>query len=182
MTRYGNALNYSRILLTLILIPSLVFLSGCAVLFNGSNQLIPVSSAPSGAEVFVDGERVGVTPLELELARANSHTIVLRLGDLEREVIITNTLNGGMVALDIAPGAIILTLLLLPAPQPEPCGPNDWFCGGFDLDLSGLVTAVVIGGVVVGATPVVVDAATGAWYELSPGEVFVDFEEPLETE
>lgn len=31
-------------------------------------------------------------------------------------------------------------------------------------------------------TAIVVDASTGAWYELSPGEVFVDFEQPLEAE
>ena len=170
-------LKNCRVLLILILIPSIVLLSSCAVLYNGSNQLIPVSSAPLGAEVFVNGELIGITPLEIDLARANSHTILLRLGELEREVIITNTLNGGMVALDIVPGAIMLTLLLLPTAKSDSenslSSAADW---GFDF--SGIVTAIVIGGVVVGATPVVVDAATGAWYELSPGEVFVDFEKP----
>jgi tetrahydromethanopterin S-methyltransferase subunit D len=103
-------LRTCRIHLTIILIPSLVLLSSCAILYNGSNQLIPVGSSPQVAKVYVDGERVGTTPLEL--ARASSHTLLLRWGDLERKIIITNTLNGGMVALGIAPGATFLTLLL----------------------------------------------------------------------
>jgi hypothetical protein len=160
-----------RILLTLILIPALVFLSSCAVLFNGSNQLIPVSSTPAGAEVFVDGELIGITPLELELARANSHTLLLRSGDLEREIIITNSLNGGVVALDLVPGAIMATLTLLFIP----CDPVS--LGGCSVR-DDLMPYFVGATLVIGAPPIAIDAATGAWYELSPGEVFVDFEQP----
>jgi PEGA domain len=165
--------KYDRILLTLILIPSLVLLSSCAVIYNGSEQLIPVGSSPQGAEVFVDGELTGTTPLELELARASSHTILLRLGELEREVIITNTLNGGMVALDVVPGAIMVTLTILGATA---CG-HSTFCD-FQPAMPYFLGATLL----IGGAPIVVDAATGAWYELSPGEVFVDFEQSVETE
>ena len=176
-------LDVWRVLLTFLLIPSLFWLSSCAVLYHGSNQVIPVTSNPKGVEVYVDGERVGVTPLEVELARASSHTLLLRHGDLEREVIITNTLEGGMVALDLIPAAAEVTLIIvasIPGPPPEPCTgpfciPRDRF-GGLIL-IPDWVGPVALGvTLLIGATPIVVDAVTGAWYELSPNEVFVDFE------
>lgn len=89
--------KYWQILLTLILIPSLVLLSSCAVLTHGPNQMIPVGSSPQGAEVFVDGQYLGITPMQLELSRANLHTITLKLGNLEREVLITNVPEGGQL-------------------------------------------------------------------------------------
>lgn len=50
---------------------ALAMLSACGgVLFPSSRGTTHVESVPSGAEVFVMGERVGVTPLELEDARA----------------------------------------------------------------------------------------------------------------
>lgn len=51
---------------------ALATLSACGgiVLFPSSSGSTHVESVPSGAEVFVMGQRVGVTPLELEDARA----------------------------------------------------------------------------------------------------------------
>lgn len=161
-----------RILLTLILILSIVFLSSCAVLTHGPNQMIPVASAPAGAEVYVDGQYMGITPTQVELSRANLHTITLKLGDLQREVLITNVPEGGSIALDVAPAALggagLISVLASPSED--------------DFGLKGIALAITIPIFLASLTPLVVDASTGAWYELSPGEVFVDFEEPLETE
>lgn len=164
--------KYWRILLTLILIPSLVFLNSCAVLTHGTNQMIPVASAPQGAEVFVDGKFMGTTPTTVELSRANLHTIILKLGNLEREVLITSMTDGSSVALDVAPvgvGGLGVVLAFT-------C--HDLEC--INVTAAGLLIGIPV--FVAGITAVVVDASTGAWYELSPGEVFVDFEQPVETE
>jgi len=51
------------------IVPVVVALAtaGCATLqTNGSTQRVPVTSAPSGANVFVDGQVVGVTPVEAD--------------------------------------------------------------------------------------------------------------------
>ena len=164
--------RYWQILLTLLLIPSLVLLSSCAVLMHGPNQMIPVASAPQGAEVYVDGEHMGITPMQVDLSRASVHTITLKLGDLEREVLITNVPEGGSIALDIAPAALggagLISVLASPSED--------------DFGLKGIALAITIPIFLASLTPLVVDASTGAWYELSPGEVFVDFEQPVEAE
>ena len=153
-------LRTCRILLTLILIPSLILLSSCAVLTHGTNQMIPVASAPQGADVYVDGKYMGITPTTVELSRASVHTITLKLGDLERDVLITNVPEGGSIALDVAPAPC----------EAEACV----------LKALGLTISIPL--FLAGMTPIIVDAATGAWHELSPGEVFVDFEQPAEAE
>ena len=48
---------------TLLLIPLLVLSSsGCATMFTPAFQEVPVASTPAGAEVWIDGELIGVTP------------------------------------------------------------------------------------------------------------------------
>ena len=54
------------------IVPVVVALAtaGCATLqTNGSTQRVPVTSAPSGANVFVNGQVVGVTPVEIVVRR-----------------------------------------------------------------------------------------------------------------
>lgn len=41
-------------------------------------QSVKITSHPSGAEVFVEGSRAGVTPLELELDRTVPHAVTVR--------------------------------------------------------------------------------------------------------
>lgn len=49
------------------------FCSGCATLASPTSvQRVPVTSAPPGAELFVDGDLVGVTPVTVELSRRDS--------------------------------------------------------------------------------------------------------------
>lgn len=106
----------------------LVFFSGCATLFKGSTQVLPVNSDPAGAEVFVDGVSVGRTPIQLRLVVNKPYTITVRSETgQERTVQVVNQLGTLWLVLDI----------------------------------------------LVGLVPVIVDAATGAWYELQPGQVNV---------
>ena len=50
--------------------------TGCATLqTNGSTQRIPVTSTPPAAEVLLDGQAVGVTPVEVVVSRRAEHEI-----------------------------------------------------------------------------------------------------------
>ncbi len=46
-------------------------LSGCS-LSNGRTQIVRVRSVPPDAQVWLDGERVGTTPLDVEVRRRNA--------------------------------------------------------------------------------------------------------------
>ena len=50
--------------------------SGCATLFAGGPDRIPVSSNPSGAAVTVDGNLLGVTPMVVTLDRGSSQGVI----------------------------------------------------------------------------------------------------------
>lgn len=109
------------------LVFSTTLLTGCATLFKGDTQVIPVTSDVEGAEVLVNGVPYGKTPLQLRLKTNKTYTIIVRKGDRERTFTITNSIGAQWVILDI---------------------------------LGGLI-------------PVIIDASTGAWYELQPGQINV---------
>ncbi len=97
--------------------------SGCALLFGSKTTNAPMNSDPPGAEVFVDGHRVGQTPMTFELNHRQDHVITFRkAGYKEASCTIARSVGVGWVVLD------------------------------------------VIGGLI----PVIIDAATGAWYSSSP--------------
>lgn len=62
----------------LALIPAVSLLSGCKTVRQGTNQPIGIKTFPAGAEVVVDGESLGRTPLEIPLARKIPHQVLIR--------------------------------------------------------------------------------------------------------
>lgn len=50
-------------------------LSGCASIMHGSNQPVGISSSPTGAQVFVDNQPMGITPVTATLSRKDHHTV-----------------------------------------------------------------------------------------------------------
>jgi uncharacterized protein YceK len=50
-------------------------LSGCATIMHGGNQPVGFSSTPSGAQVYVDNQVVGVTPVTATLSRKDQHVV-----------------------------------------------------------------------------------------------------------
>lgn len=95
--------------------------AGCAALFNGKTTAVQMNSNPTGAEVLVNGNRVGTTPLSMDLSNKDTHTVTFRVpGRPEVTCVINRKVGVGWVILDV---------------------------------LGGLI-------------PVVIDAATGSWYEL----------------
>lgn len=142
----------------------LTVVPGCAVLFRGTVQTVPVGSEPPGAEVFVDGERIGETPLALQLWRGRGYDVVLRLGGEERRLRLESAVDeaGGLWLLaDIAPGGAVVAATLA-APRTDSLA---------DVVLLPLIA----GGAGIALVPTVVDLASGAAMQLSPTEVFVAF-------
>jgi hypothetical protein len=102
------------------------FSSSCATIFKGTSQEVNFNSDPQRAEVFVNGTRMGETPVMLKLEVKKTYTIEFRKeGFKTQTVTITNHVGAGWIILDI---------------------------------LAGLL-------------PVIVDAATGAWYSLDQSNV-----------
>ena len=182
-----------RTLVALALIPCLLFSTSCAVLTHGSRQGIPFDSEPQGAEVWVDGEFVGVTPVEVTLSRSQEHTVVVRLGAIEHEMVL-ETRSSQAVAYDLLPlaagaGVTVAACAFSGAPvyefdtpswgevQPnlygEPYGPWDW-------NLPSVCEMVAIAGLGIGGglslIMYAIDGGTGAANELAPGEVLVSFD------
>ena len=61
----------------------LFLLTSCATLFSPQPQAVPVNSQPAGAEVFVNGEPMGHTPVTLNLDARQTYEVSLRLGSEE---------------------------------------------------------------------------------------------------
>lgn len=107
-------------------------LAGCGALFNAGPAQVTFNSEPSGAEVFIDGNRYGTTPLVVDLSKKENYAITFRMDGHEEQVrTISNRVSGTYVILDI---------------------------------LGGLL-------------PIVIDAATGAWYVLDTNSVSVTMTE-----
>ena len=95
--------------------------SSCATIFKGTMEEVEFQSSPDRAEVYVNGDRIGQTPIAIKLASKESYTIVFKAEVYkEQSYHIQNKIGAGWIILDI---------------------------------LGGLV-------------PVIIDAATGAWYSL----------------
>jgi len=144
-------------------------LSSCATLFTRPTQQVPVQSEPPGAEVFVNGEYQGTTPITLALPKRGEHVVVLRYGGQQRSLTLDTVVDSTYLALDIAPGLVT-------------AGLSGVLIASVDRSDARSAQFVVIGamGVVVGLSSAVInagiDAATGRWYRFTPGEVLIVFD------
>jgi len=81
--------------------------SGCATLFAHKTVMAPLSTDPPGAEVFVDGHRVGQTPMTFELSQRREHVITFRkAGYKEATCTIARSVGAGWVILDVLGGLV----------------------------------------------------------------------------
>lgn len=53
----------------ILILTTLLCLSGCATVFSGFNDDITFTSDPEGAVVYVDHERVGITPVVVSVGK-----------------------------------------------------------------------------------------------------------------
>lgn len=174
MTHLNALVKQAHRFLSLLLIPLLLNLTSCALLINGTGQMVPVTSSPVGVEVYLDGEFKGVTPLELQVSRGQTHELLLRFGEEERMISLEPIVGAeawGAIAVESIPvvGATGLTLTAL----------SDSTCSG-----NWRQTCLGIGGILIGIGAGIsgifigVDYATGAIYTLNPTEVNESFENP----
>jgi len=99
---------------------------GCATILKGGSQDVFLVSEPSAAQVYIDGQLRGATPIELKLECDKTYVIEFRKDGYETQVYnISNGVGAGWVILDV----------------------------------------------VCGLVPVIVDAATGAWYSLDQDNI-----------
>ncbi len=52
---------------------TVLLISGCATLFSSTTQVVKFESYPSGAELYIDGNLVGKTPIEVEMKKETFH-------------------------------------------------------------------------------------------------------------
>jgi len=112
------------ILIVLVSFISLSFTS-CAALFNSGGGRVSFMSNPSSAEVIVDGQSLGRTPVTLQLDRKQTHQVTIKKDGKVRNYILNTKIGAGWIVLDVLAGFV----------------------------------------------PIVVDAATGSWYSLTPKSV-----------
>lgn len=81
--------------------------TGCATVVKGSHQGVPVSSDPPGADVLVDGNLVGQTPLKVEMKRKHDHLVTIqKTGYRPKSVAVVKDVGGAVWGNIIAGGLI----------------------------------------------------------------------------
>lgn len=59
-------------------IAAVVTNSSCAAVFTGTTSTVSITSDPSGAKIYVDGEYKGEAPLDVTLGRTKDHAITAK--------------------------------------------------------------------------------------------------------
>lgn len=74
-------------LLLLASVLGTLLLTGCATVFDGGRDTVKIDTTPHGAAVYVDGKKMGVTPLNMAVEREafNKKNIKVVLKGFETE-------------------------------------------------------------------------------------------------
>lgn len=88
----------------LVVVFSLV---GCATLFKQKSRTVAFNSDPQGADIYINGNRMGKTPLPMNLSNLKAVTVTFKKEGYEDKTYIINTkVGGGWVVLDCLGGFI----------------------------------------------------------------------------
>lgn len=78
-----------------LLLLSMMSLTSCATIVNGTKQKIGISSQPSHAAVWVDNYYMGETPVIVQMTRKDNHFVRIELeGYLPFEAMFTRDVSG----------------------------------------------------------------------------------------
>lgn len=88
----------------LMLLPAL---AGCATLLARKTTPVSMNSNPTGAEVWIDGNRAGTTPVTVTLDHRQEHVVVFtKDGYAESSCRLNRKVGAGWVVLDVVLGLI----------------------------------------------------------------------------
>ncbi len=90
----------------LLVVPAIAMLAGCATIFAAKNSSVAMQTNPSGAEIWIDGNRMGVTPMSLELSNKKSYVITFKKHGQEATATLNNGVGAGWVILDVLGGLV----------------------------------------------------------------------------
>lgn len=157
----------ATILLVLLALFNTIMATGCAMLTRGRAQKVPVTSSPIGAAVSVNGERQGLTPVEVVLAR-RLRDPVIRIespGYNPVEIRIRRKVSTDSVLGDFLLGAIpgfgVGYLAWIMSEASDEGQTKVWATGW-------LIGTVIFGGIYTG-----IDAGSGRGFVLTPKELEV---------
>jgi len=79
--------------------------AGCATLFAHKTTAVSMNSNPTGAEVWIDGNRAGTTPVTIDLDHKSEHVVVfIKEGYEEVSCRLNRKVGAGWVVLDVLGG------------------------------------------------------------------------------
>lgn len=92
--------------LNLLALCSVVMLPGCATIIHGKNQSVEIMSNPPGADVLVDGQPRGTTPLKTEMRRGQPHYVQIQKPGYLTETTVTTTKLNATPILNVILGGV----------------------------------------------------------------------------
>lgn len=96
-----------RFLMVGIVLVSAISLVGCATLFKQKSRTVAFNSDPQGAEIYINGNRMGKTPMPMNLSNLKAVTVTFKKEGYDDKTYIINTkVGGGWVVLDCLGGFI----------------------------------------------------------------------------
>jgi hypothetical protein len=85
----------------------LVSTSGCAAIFGTKEKDFGLTSDPAGAEVYLNGNRIGTTPVRIRLSNLSTHVFVFkRAGYQDATCTLNRGTDAGWVILDVLSGLV----------------------------------------------------------------------------
>jgi len=96
-----------RILSLFLIFVVIISVTGCATLFKQKSRTVSFDSDPQGAEIYINGNRMGRTPMPMNLSNLKTVTVTFKKEGYEDKTYIINTKVGaGWVILDCLGGFI----------------------------------------------------------------------------
>lgn len=85
-----------------VAVATTVFGTGCGTMISGSTARVPITTEPRGAEIWIDGQYVGRSPLRATVRSSQRHLVVFRApGHATQAVVVEPRVQGAYVILDV---------------------------------------------------------------------------------
>jgi hypothetical protein len=148
---------FKLIFMTITLLFCILF-ANCATIFSGSTQMVTLESSPPDAEVYINGNFFGKTPLSTPLPKDASHSVLIRkYGYYDSNLYIGKSVAQFWLILDILGG--LPFVFFVPTPTDLNGGPQ------------GLTVKLALG-----LIPLAIDALVGNWKKLNPTYLHSDLQ------